>query len=482
MTEGSKLPDLSALSRFAPELATTLVSLVGDIALIVDDEGVIRNVVQGDNPLAPMAAGWVGQPWAATVTGDTRRKIDQVLDEARSRGISRRREVNLALSFGQSIPVSYAAVKLGADGPLLALGRDLRTVAAIQQRFMESQAEMERQYWRQRQLEAHYRTLFQVAHDAALVLDAGSLQVRDANDAACRLLGCELDELRGRPLPQAVSPLSAHAVEELLRSVAHMRRSGEIRVALSGMPRLARLTVALLPKAKVADGATPMLLVRAHAEAGDESASAEHRFVQFCQRTPEGLVVVDTGGRIQMFNPAFTHWCDPGRRFALKDAALADVLHLAADKVDALLGECLTQGIVHSRVLMLGTRGRVVETAVSAALLPGPGQTSVGLSLRALRSWRDDKARSAELTGERLRDALGDLFTRLGQAEFSELVAQGAALVEGVLIDQALRECEFDPLRAAALLAIDPERVRARQIDAAGVANPVAATARGGDG
>ena len=61
---------------------------------------------------------------------------------------------------------------LGRDGPVLAVGRDLRAVSAIQQRFIDAQQAMERDYWRQRQAEARYRMLFQVATDGVLVVDA----------------------------------------------------------------------------------------------------------------------------------------------------------------------------------------------------------------------------------------------------------------------------------------------------------------------
>ena len=77
LTGSADAGDLSALSPWANELAQTFVSLASDIALVVDAGGVIRNVAQrGGDPLAPAAAHWIGQPWADTVTGETRRKVE----------------------------------------------------------------------------------------------------------------------------------------------------------------------------------------------------------------------------------------------------------------------------------------------------------------------------------------------------------------------------------------------------------------------
>jgi hypothetical protein len=49
-------PDLGVLAALAPQLAQTFVSIASDIALVIDDTGVIRNVALGDDPLGGSAA------------------------------------------------------------------------------------------------------------------------------------------------------------------------------------------------------------------------------------------------------------------------------------------------------------------------------------------------------------------------------------------------------------------------------------------
>ena len=89
------LRDLGVLSQWAPELAQTFASLTSDIALVLDDAGVIRDVAQGTNvALTPGAQDWIGRLWADTVTGETRGKVELLLDEAKSTGIGRKREIN----------------------------------------------------------------------------------------------------------------------------------------------------------------------------------------------------------------------------------------------------------------------------------------------------------------------------------------------------------------------------------------------------
>jgi hypothetical protein len=43
--------------------------------------------------------------------------------------------------------VAYTAVRLGPQGPTLAVGHDLRAQAALQQRYLAAQEALERSYW-----------------------------------------------------------------------------------------------------------------------------------------------------------------------------------------------------------------------------------------------------------------------------------------------------------------------------------------------
>lgn len=192
--------DLGALSAWAPQLAEAFVSLASDIALVLDADGIVLNVAQGGAaPLAPAAHEWIGRAWVDTVTGDTRAKINALLKDEASTGMARRRELNHPSSTGVDIPVAYTALRLGQHGPVLVVGRGLRAVAAIQQRFVDAQREMERGYWRTRQSESRYRLLFQVATDAMLVVDAQSLHILEANQAAAGVrLRAPLAWRRGR--------------------------------------------------------------------------------------------------------------------------------------------------------------------------------------------------------------------------------------------------------------------------------------------
>jgi hypothetical protein len=139
--------DLEVLAAWAPELADTFVALSCDIALVIDERGVVAKMAQHESqPIAPTS--WIGRTWVENVSPDSREKVEQMLADVVATGHARRREINHPdARGGATVPVAYTAARLGAQGPTLAIGHDLRAVAALQQRFVAAQEALERSYW-----------------------------------------------------------------------------------------------------------------------------------------------------------------------------------------------------------------------------------------------------------------------------------------------------------------------------------------------
>jgi transcriptional regulator PpsR len=204
-----------------------LVSVTSDIALVLDDQGFIRSVALGGaEPVSATASEWLGRQLVDTVTSETRRKVEELLREASQfRAFRVRGTSTTHLPAGADIPVAYTAVSLGQSGPLLVAGRDLRAVSVMQQRLVDAQQSMERDYWRMRQAETRYRLLFQIATDAVLVIDAETFQVVDANRAAARMFGGTVQEMSGRQAVEGIAPASVPVLRGTARDRSCVRSS-----------------------------------------------------------------------------------------------------------------------------------------------------------------------------------------------------------------------------------------------------------------
>jgi hypothetical protein len=185
---GEPPADLQVLAAWAPELADTFVALACDIALVVDGHGRIVNLAQHDaHPIAP--GGWIGSDWLATVSADSRDKVEQMLGEVASTGQARRRELNHPQAIGGPTPVAYSAARLGAQGPTLAVGHDLRAQAALQQRFLAAQEALERSYWNaQRKLQPEAPALMTRREKSSLGLSTAELDDNELVRALGRLV------------------------------------------------------------------------------------------------------------------------------------------------------------------------------------------------------------------------------------------------------------------------------------------------------
>lgn len=459
--------DLGALAGLAPELANTFASLASDIALVIDAGGVIRNVALSDNAIARRADQWVGSHFTDTVTQDTRSKIESLLQEVTSTGLSRRREVNLPGAGDTAIPVVFAAIRLGADGPVLAVGRDMRAIAAIQQRFLDAQQELERDYWKQRQAESRYRQLFQVATDAVLVVDAATLIIVEANRAASELFSLAPSQLAGQPAVVGIDTASRPAVEELLNAARASGKPAEIRARLQmngGHVIPALVDVSATPFRAVADGVGHLLLLVRVRGTERRGSDAARRLADFVEQTPDAVVITDSAGRVQTANPAFLSMCLPGLSDSqVQGRSLGELLGDPARRLSALLGEVRRHGIaaqVRATIgAQLGWAGRpAADVEISGALLAEGDQECIGFILRRQHGRHERPLQPVD----GLAAAIENLAAQLGRVSLPELMQEATHLAEHHLIRSALERAGGHLVTAADWLGITPESLSLR--------------------
>lgn len=459
--------DLGPLSGCAAELAEAFVSLASDIALVIDEHGVIQSVAQSATaPIAVAAGGWVGRHWVDTVTGDTRRKVELMLTDLKATGVARRREVNVPGDKAGDVPVAFSALRLGSFGPVLAVGRDLRTVSAIQQRFLDAQQELERGYWRSRQAESRYRLLFQVATDAVLTVDAHSLRVVEANPAAASLLGAGT-ALSGRLAPELFDRSSRGTLQDLLLNAGVHGKAAEIHARLPGS------------RAPAAVSATPFrtsgglrLLLRVRAAAAESETQGEElnkTLALLVDSTRDGIVVTDSSGRVLVANPAFLALVHTDSEEQVRGHPIGDWLGRVETDVSALLAGAHAQGIAHLVRSSLRRRdGVAIDVDVTGAMLAEGEQECFGFTIRPCEPRADPQRAWLK--------ALMVLDERIGMQTLPELMAQAQQVIEQRFVSLAMARAHGDAAAAAGMLGIAVEKLmRALAREEAAPAQPPAA-------
>ena len=204
-----------------------------DVTLRLNLDGVIQEVSVSSTLSDQGLENWVGKPWVDTVADAGGNKVRRMVEDARRRRVSAFRQVTQRFPSGLELLIEYTTVRLGGRSGLIAVGKNLQAMAGLQQRFLAAQREMERDFWKLRDIETRYRLLFETSGEPVLLLRAASLDIIEANPAALRALElAQGTDFVNRPLLGDVAATDHDPLQAMLRTVREQGTSPGILVHL----------------------------------------------------------------------------------------------------------------------------------------------------------------------------------------------------------------------------------------------------------
>lgn len=445
------------------DTAAHLVGAAADVALVLDEQGVIRDLAVGSDELpADQCRQWVGQPWVQTVAVDSRQKVEELLRGDAQGGAARWRHVNQTLPGGPELPLMYSAVRIAprkASGRVVAFGRDLRAHVALQQRLLKAQQTMERDYWRLRHMETRYRMLFQVASEAVLILDAASLRLEEANPEAARLFG-EALRRPGWTVSEAFDAESATTLQAMLAAVRATGRADSQRARLTDGRELL-LSVSLFRQEKTAHflvRASPVTTTRPL-----DDATGRERLLRVLEAAPDAFVVTDAEGRILTANRAFLDLAQLGAEEQARGQPLGNWLGRTGVEMNVLVGNLRSSGAVRLFATQLrGAYGSTAEVEVSAVSVAAE-PPYLGFTIR-------DVGRRLGESASSVRDlprSVGQMTELVGRVPLKEIVRDTTDMIEQLCIEAALQLTNDNRASAAEMLGLSRQSlyVKMRRYD-----------------
>lgn len=442
----------AALGKVETERVATLIATVSDIALILDQHGVIRDLALGNDEMSVhISDDWIGRTWAETVTPESRTRVEALLADALS-DVSEPvwQQIDHLSRSGAEVPVRYCAARLGSRDHLIALGRDLQGFAALQQRLVDAQQSLERDYWRLRQLETRYRLLFRATSDAVLVVDPATGKVVEANPAASRLLATDPRRLVGRHFPEGFDEAGTRALESLVASIRAAGRGNDVRARLvSGI----ELSVSAAP---IRHENTSLVLLRLTQVARSNEPSAESArprmgLAKIMEQAPDGIVVTSQDGRIQSANAAFLDLVQANSEDQVRGESLDRWLGRPGVDLNVLLANLRQHGAV--RLFATSVRsdyGASSEVEISAVRILTNEQPSFGFIIRNV-----DRRVSADNRGtQALPRSVEHLTELVGRVPLKEVVRESSDMIERLCIEAALELTGDNRASAAELLGL----------------------------
>ncbi|UAB78011.1 transcriptional regulator PpsR [Erythrobacter sp. SCSIO 43205] len=425
------------------DTATKLAMVAGDITLVLDESGTIVDTAF-DPQEFPGFDGWEGLNWIDTVTVESRPKVMEMLAAARRGEVQHWRQVNHSTREGD-VPIRYAILSIDAGKHAIAFGRDMREAGRMQQRLLQVQQSLERDYLRMRQLDARYRTLFEHSGEAMVIVEAASLKIREANAMAHSLLGARSGSLAGKKLPTFVAKPSREVLQSLAGAALASNSASPVELTVSKGSR----TVLAHANGFIQER-TKLLLIRL--ETIEEAAAAPvGPLLELVDQMPDAFVIADANLEVVSANAAFIEM-------------------VQAPSIDPIHGQRLSNWIGRPGIDLELIEGQIDQHGcarnVSTILRLNDDLEGEQIELSAVRVGEDDGhyAFVIRQIGRRLRDlppgpsemprSVEQLTELVGRMSLKEIVRESTDLIERLCIEAALEYTSDNRASAAEILGL----------------------------
>jgi len=437
-----------ALSDLDAETVATVVMAAADISLIIDRRGVIKDFAIGQAGLtADLDPEWIGKPFSEVVTSDSEPKVRALLAEGESAGLAAR-QLNHPGRDGTTIPIVYSLRDLDKDGLRLAVGRDLRAIAELQQRLIEAEQSRERDYSRLRLAETRYRLLLQSSADPIVIIDAASQKIVDLNAGAAKLLGGTPQRLVGQAFGDGLKPASLRAFLDWLTTLRTTGRAEALRVRFASDGGEQRVAGALFRQENVSH---VLLRVTPMTAAAAVQVESPMRLAEIVRVLPDGIVVTDGDGRVLGCNRAFLDVAQLATEEQARNESLERWLGRPGVDLGVLLANLKQHGTV--RLFATSVRGELGSSAdveISAAAVGTVEEPLYGFAIRNVDRRRGAESRS----GRELPRSVEQLTELVGRVSLKDLVRETTDVIERLCIEAALELTGDNRASAAEMLGL----------------------------
>ncbi|MEM1287516.1 MAG: transcriptional regulator PpsR [Pseudomonadota bacterium] len=441
------------------DAAAILLSAAADLALIIDEDGRLLDLAfSGSELSSDRLDRWIGARLAEAVAEDSRNKIVVMLGELSSGHVSRRREINFLGEAGESVPMNCVAIRMADNGRTVIFGRDMRGLARLQQRLVNTQLSMEREYTRLRQAEACYRLLFQLVGEAVVIVDASSMTVTDANPVAAELLDLPVGKMVGRRATHVFDAKQRDAIRAMLTSTQSVGKAELTDLALGddGAHHTARAS--LFRQADVSYVLLRLLPNDAPIDASDSKKHASAT-LNVLERLPDGFVLIDEQRRVKQCNSAFLELIQAGSFEQVSDNSVDSWFERSSVDANVLLANVREHGLVRRfPTILRGELGGSEDVEITAVSVPNEKAQLYGLLVRrSLRTPAEETPISGfpAQTAEQLTDLIGHM-------PLKEVVRETTDVVEKLCIEAALKLTGDNRASAAQMLGVSRQSLYAK--------------------
>jgi transcriptional regulator PpsR len=434
-----------------PETVSEIITQVADVAILITPQGIVSGVTTnpGFRPKERFSS-FIGTDLRHTLMIESVTKFNARLAEIeKSKVATRLIEVShVANGDYPKFPVRYSFHSVADGTAILMLGRDMRTIAEMQQQLVNAQISLEKNYETRREHDLRFRVLMAWLEDAVIFVSLSDRLVQDCNPAALSMFGKSGNQLIGSTFDQLFEDGTKEQVTERLVNVA--RDEAHSQVSLK--PRGSNLTVSVSPMVFRVGGEQLLLCRISSTVVGTlKSDSLQDNLSGLYDRGMDAIVFVSSAGDILSANGAFQTLTDVAHASALKGRSVADFLGRGGVDMKVMLENAARTGTMRIYTTkVVGEYGSERAVEISITHLTTGADPVFALVLRDTS--RLDGARTeTQQLGEVDMQSVIEL---IGSQSLRDIVAKTTDVVEKMCIETAVELTSNNRVAAAEMLGL----------------------------
>lgn len=450
-SRGTKYWNSGAIPLIAPEILGDIIAQVADVGVVVSENGIVLSVLVNPASDAFRDLGrWENKDIRSVLTIESVAKFESRLEEFLD-GPKPVRPVELNHTDANGrweSPVRYSFHRIGPDGAILLLGRDLRPIAEMQQQLVEAQLSLERDYETQREYDTRFRVLMDSTTEAILFVSVQSGEIIEANGAATVLLERPVENLIGNQLSGCFEGRKRGDMIESLATQAISKLNKKTSVSLRGNGPM----VDVFPTLFRAAGERILLCRLVPVDSSQERSDDLSKNLQGLYLDgPEAMLFTTDSGDVLSANDAFLDLIDGAHDVNVRGRSFTDYLQRGSVDFKVMTENAVRSGRMRNYSTKLaGEYGSPRAVDVSVTKLTAGKQNVFAFILRDANRAEATQSRPHPASDESMR-SVAEL---VGSAALKDIVAETTNVVEKMCIETAVELTMNNRVAAAEMLGL----------------------------
>jgi len=442
--------DSSELNALDVNLAAGLLALSVDLTLILDESGVIEKVVDGSKPVAANTSSLIGKKWLDTVAIDSQPKVNALLKTREDQDEQKWRQVNQEIIGSNSLPIQFSTIFFPKQNKLVAIGKDLSSISMLQQKLVESQQEIERDYANLHAIQNRYLQLFNSIDQAYLIVDSQTLKIVEVNKSAGFLVG-DLKKIQGKLFVNLFPAKDHEAIQNyLLESKAGILQSS-FQSTLEDLKENVEISSSIL---REGNQNVCLVSIKSKSQTANLGTANEQAALlsQAMEDFQDGFIVCSSNGVILTSNNTFVSMSQSTQKESVLGKSLELWLGRASVDLKIVLGTVREHGSIkdYASTITADDGSSPVPVQISAVSFNSGKLSLVAIGIHQISKGLNQPVDKPDNLGKNAKE----LTQLVGKVPLKQIVTETTDIIEKLCILAALDLTMSNRASAAELLGL----------------------------